>query len=58
MDKSNIATIPPIDSLGDYDGSLNDLIKMLEENRNQYGGSSRIKFDAGHNNVEIKIFEK
>lgn len=44
-----------LSALSDYDGSINELIRRLEELKKRVGGGTLIYFDAGYNNVEVHI---
>lgn len=52
-------THPPETEVDDIDGDesylIKDLIKILQGMLKKYGQESFIRFDAGHNNVSVKV---
>lgn len=44
-----------IDELSDFDMPINVLITRLQTIAAEYGVDSRLKTDAGHNNVELVL---
>lgn len=42
-----------IDGDGSY--TITELIGILDRAKRKYGGSSELRFDAGHNNVQVRI---
>jgi len=47
-----------VESLGDYEGSLQQLQFIIEGLIEQYGGETIIKTDAGYNNVSFLLTPK
>lgn len=45
-----------LEELGDYNGSIDNLIKILKKYKKEYGGNTNIEFDAGHNNIDVFLF--
>lgn len=44
-----------IEELSDFDGSIDHLIEILMMLGMEYGEYTRIRTDAGHNNVDFKL---
>ena len=47
-----------ISDLGDFDGTLGELASEINSLIDEYGPNSRIRLDAGHNNVSFMVTPK
>lgn len=47
-----------IPQLQDFDGTLEELSRIINFLKEDYGGDSRVWFNAGHNNVDVIIGTK
>lgn len=45
-----------LEELGDYNGSIDNIIKILKKYKKEYGGNTNIGFNAGHNNIDVFFF--
>lgn len=47
-----------IPQLQDFNGTLEELSRIINFLKEDYGGDSRVWFNAGHNNVDVIIGTK
>lgn len=47
-----------VPQLQDFDGTLEELSRIINFLKEDYGGDSWVWFDAGHNNVDVIIGTK